>query len=65
MEKEKYACKSCDCVEFVTQPNKYDIFVAENNKLLLQKTEFINEEFEFFCRECSEKLEFEEEEVII
>jgi DNA-directed RNA polymerase subunit RPC12/RpoP len=63
MKKEKYACKTCGSYEFVSNPNRYDIFVAEKGKLILKKSEFINEENALFCRECSEKLIFVEEDL--
>jgi hypothetical protein len=64
METEKYICQTCGCNEFVTNPNRYDIFIAENGKLFFKKSELINEELELFCRECSEKLIFDEKDII-
>ncbi len=60
----EYKCKKCACEEFISQPTKYDIFENHNGKLLFNNSELINEELELFCRECSEKLIFDEKDVI-
>lgn len=58
-------CEYCGCDEFITKPNKYDIYKIIDGKPELQNSELINEKIELFCRECSKKLEFEEKELVI
>ena len=48
----------CGNNEFITEPNKYDIYKAEEGKLEFQKEEIIQEAIKLYCRECSEELEY-------
>ncbi len=50
-------CKVCGCDEFITNPNKYDIYKIINGKLEFQRSELIDDKIELFCRECSLKLD--------
>ncbi|MFQ3576622.1 MAG: hypothetical protein SNJ77_09320 [Cytophagales bacterium] len=59
----EYKCKVCGGEEFVSQPNQYDIFENNNGKLIFKNSALVNNKLELFCRECSEKLEFKEEDV--
>ncbi len=59
-----YKCEKCTCEEFVSQSTKYDVFENNKGKLILKKTELMNQKLELFCRECSEKLEFEEKDIL-
>jgi hypothetical protein len=59
----EYKCKECGCEEFVSQPDQYSIFENKNGILVFKKSELVNDKLELFCRECSEKLEFQEEDV--
>jgi hypothetical protein len=54
---KKIACKNCGGQEFITALNAYDIYEVMNKKLVRTKTEFTDDEFALFCRDCSEKLE--------
>ncbi len=54
----EYECKACGCSEFISKPNRYDIFRAIDNKLVLVETKYIEEELKLYCRDCSIKLEF-------
>lgn len=54
---KKIKCKECGCQEFITQPNKYDVYEVEEGELVLQTSEIIDEEPILYCRECSEELE--------
>ena len=45
-------CKVCGCDEFITNPNKYDIYKIINGKLEFQRSELIEDKIELFCREC-------------
>lgn len=50
-------CKSCGSTEFITQPNKYDIYNVIDNELQYVKTEDIDEPDVFYCRDCGEILD--------
>lgn len=58
-----YKCKICGCEEFVSQPNQYSVFEHREGKLICVSAETIEEELELYCRECSEKLEFNEDDI--
>ena len=60
---KKYKCQECGCKEFISNPSRYDIFKTENDKIILKDTEYINEKLELYCRECSAKLEFDENDI--
>jgi hypothetical protein len=51
--------KSCECgsVEFITQPNRYDIYEIIDGELMLIQSEFTDDEEILFCRECCEKFD--------
>jgi hypothetical protein len=51
--------KSCECgsTEFVSNLNSYDIFELVDGKLEFQRSEFIDDKKEIFCRECGKKLQ--------
>ena len=65
MPLEKYLCPECGHDEFITQPNRYDVYLATEGKLYLQTTHFVDDEVKLFCRECEEPLVFDEDDVII
>jgi len=46
-------------------PNRYDIYVAKNDKLILQESVFTKEQLALFCRECSEQLSFAENDAVV
>lgn len=58
-----YKCKECGCEEFVSQPDQYNIFENKNGILVFKKSELVNDKLKLFCRECSKRLEFNEEDV--
>ncbi len=60
----EYKCKFCGCEEFISKPLRYDIFEHQEGKLVFIKSETIDEELELFCRECSEKLLFDDDDII-
>jgi len=64
MQTKKYKCKECGCEEFISKPLQYGIFENQDGKLVFIKSESINEQLELFCRECSQKLPFKEEDLI-
>jgi hypothetical protein len=60
---KKIACKKCGSQEFITALNAYDIYEVIDKKLIKVDTEYTDDEFELFCRECSEKLDTSELEI--
>jgi len=50
--------KSCECgsTEFITELNSYDVYELINGKLEFQHSEIIDDEINFFCRNCSKEL---------
>lgn len=50
-------CNTCGSQEFITTPNRYDIYEVINNKLVLSESVFIEDEIRLFCRECGEDLQ--------
>ncbi len=61
----KFKCEICNSEEFITKPNQYDVYKLVDGKLVFQNSELVNEKVTLFCRECSEKMEFEEKELAI
>jgi len=57
MEQNIRPCK-CGSVEFVTEPNQYDVYKIIDNELELVKTYSTDDDFKLFCRECSEIVDF-------
>jgi len=54
MEKYIKPCK-CGSVEFVTEPNQYDVYELIDGKLEFQHSENVEEEIKLYCRECCEE----------
>lgn len=65
MTTAKYICQACGNHEFVTKPNQFDLFSAEDGQLVFQETMLLEDDkkIELFCFECDEKLEFDEEDL--
>jgi len=53
----EYKCKKCGGEEFITQPNRYDVYKNHNGAVELQSSKFIDEPEILYCRECSEIFE--------
>ena len=54
----KIKCNHCDNdKEFITQPNRYEIYCVVNDELQYQTEETTHEALRLYCRECSEQLE--------
>jgi hypothetical protein len=55
--------KSCQCgsKEFISEPNRYDVYEIIDGKLVLVDSPFIEDEIKIFCRECGEELKDAEE----
>lgn len=45
-------CPNCNSEEFVTQPNRYDILKLGAEKFDVVKSEFTENKYKIFCREC-------------
>ncbi len=54
----KNKCPECDSEEFISEPNRYDVFQFEDNDFIVANTHFIDE-FKTFCRECGEEIDVE------
>ncbi len=50
-------CKNCGSYEFISKPNRYDVFKSDGKKIQFQRSELINEKLDLYCRNCSEKIE--------
>jgi hypothetical protein len=52
------ACK-CGSTEFITSPNRYDVYEIIDSKLELTETEQMSDDYvKLFCRECGEEHEW-------
>ena len=56
MKTKNIKCKHCGGKEFISKPNQYDVYVADEDDLELQKSEIVDEKIQLYCRECSEEL---------
>jgi DNA-directed RNA polymerase subunit RPC12/RpoP len=52
----KYSCPNCGAIEFVTEPNQYDILVFTQNGFETQIAAQIDD-YKVFCRECSAEID--------
>jgi len=59
----KYKCKECGSTEFISQPNRYDIYEVRNKKIVYVDSEQVDDKLTLYCRNCSEELEFDENDV--
>lgn len=57
LKKKNLNCKQCGSNEFVTKPNRYEIYQNIDGKLVLMESPFVNDEIKLFCRACSAELE--------
>jgi hypothetical protein len=55
MEQNINPCK-CGSVEFITEPNQYDVYQIIDGKLQFIESLFIEDDQKLFCRECSEEI---------
>lgn len=49
-------CKKCGCDEFLSKPNRYDVYKIIKGRLQLIQPPFTEEEIKLYCRECGEEL---------
>lgn len=57
MQNKIYRCSNCGSDEFVTSPNKYEVYNIVNEQLELVSTELADDDFKLFCRCCSNEKE--------
>jgi hypothetical protein len=55
MEKHTKPCK-CGSDEFVSKPNRYDVYQIVEGKLELTNSPFTEDEIKLFCRSCGVEL---------
>jgi hypothetical protein len=55
MEKNIKFCE-CGSIEFVTEPNQYDVYQIIDNNLELIET-YSTGDFRLFCRDCSKEID--------
>ena len=55
MEKHTKPCK-CGSIDFVSKPNRYDIYQIVERRLQLIQSPFTEEEIKLYCRECGKEL---------
>lgn len=64
-----FRCLNCGSESFVSEPNRYDLLKFINGDFEVIKSEFTDNKFKIFCRECSleidEKASVENEKVIL
>jgi hypothetical protein len=61
MKNNNKNCPFCDSDEFISEPNKYDIFNFLNGSFEIIKVEQI-ESFKIFCRECGKEIDLKKSE---
>ena len=49
-------CNKCSCDEFVSKPNRYDVYQIVEGRLQLIQSPFTEKEIKLYCRECGEEL---------
>ena len=49
-------CSECDSLEFITEPNQYDVLTFSDGKFQIDHTELTNDS-KIFCRECGVEVE--------
>lgn len=59
----KYKCKPCGCREFITKPNRYDIYISKGDVIAFSHSEYIDDKEAYYCRDCSEQLIIEDNNV--
>ena len=62
-EQKDYKCPHCGSEEFITQPNRYDVYVAKEGKIRFSHSEIIDDAIELYCRECEEILKCDDNDI--
>lgn len=60
---KQHQCPHCDCDEFISEPNQYDVLRFRVGNFEISHTENINGEIKIFCRECGVKIDEEASEL--
>jgi hypothetical protein len=55
MVKRTKPCK-CGSIEFISEPNRYDVYQIVDGVLELIESPFTEDEVKLFCRECGKEL---------
>ena len=55
MEKHIKPCK-CGSSEFISKPNRYDVYEIENDELVLVDSHYTPDKVRLYCRSCSKEL---------
>jgi hypothetical protein len=65
--KAKYPCPHCGGTEFISQLNRYDIYRYDetDGKIHFTHHEYIDDSLVLFCRDCCEKMPFDEDDIIM
>lgn len=50
-------CPICGSTEFISNPNRYDIFNFIDGEFKIKSSNFVNDEDKVFCRECSTEVD--------
>lgn len=45
-------CQECGHDEFCSQPNQYDIYHAENGRIVFSESTSVDDDGRIYCREC-------------
>ncbi len=51
-----HSCR-CGSDEFVTQPNKYDVYRIVDGRMEFQRSELIDDDMVVYCRGCGRRYE--------
>ena len=60
----RYKCTKCGCIEFISQLNQYSVFQSYKDVIQFKYDLLIDDEIILYCRDCSEPLEFSNNDVV-
>jgi hypothetical protein len=65
--KTKNVCPHCDGPEFISQLNQYDVYEynEEDGRVHFARSELIDDEVELSCRDCSEIMSFDGDDIVM
>ncbi|MEK7819069.1 MAG: hypothetical protein AAB255_04670 [Bacteroidota bacterium] len=55
MKKKIQSCK-CGSIDFISKPNRYDVYQIIGGSLQLIQSPFTEDEIKLYCCECGEEL---------
>ena len=59
----RVAC-DCGCEEFITQPDSYGVYIIMEGKLAFQRAELVDDERDYYCRDCGKEYSEDEFDVV-